>query len=177
MDISLLDKTSVKIKFKKVNFIIDPTSKIQKTNADCVLAFDQNNFDTGKLVDYRLVIKGPGEYEVGGVKVVGVKEGDGLYYSLIAGETAVILGKVGNLGKILDKLDEHRVAVLNVDSELNQSIITTIEPKYLILYGEKASQELSSLNKEVVEKKTASSQKININEEKSPEEIELSVLG
>jgi hypothetical protein len=177
MDISLLDKDSIKIKLKKVNFAIDPKSTIQKTNADAIIAFDADSFDQTRITDYRVLIKGPGEYEVGGVKVVGVKHEESFSYSLFAGDVSVIIGKVSSLEKMLDKISEHSIAVLNCDSKLNPSIITTIEPSYLVLYGEKAGEELSSLSKEILEKKTESSQKISIDEEKPLEEMALFILG
>jgi hypothetical protein len=177
MDINLLDKDSIKIKIKKVNFVFDPRSKMAKTSADAVVTGDANDFDPTRVADSRVIIKGPGEYEVGGVKVVGTKQADNFSFSLITENTSVIIGKVSSLEKMLDKISEHKIAVLNVDAKLNPSIITTIEPSYLILYGELASEELSSLNKEVLEKKTEASQKISINEEKISEEMELFVLG
>jgi hypothetical protein len=177
MDINILDKNSIKIKIKKVNFVIDPGSSISKTNADAIIAFDASAIDSTRVTDYRVIIKGPGEYEVGGVKVVGVKDGESLAYSLIAQETSIIIGKASSLGKMLDKVSEHGIAVLDIDSKLDPSIITAIEPRYLVLYGEKVKEELSSLSKELLEKKTESSQKISLNEEKMPEEMELFVLG
>ncbi len=177
MDITLLDKKTIKIKIKKVNFVIDPKQKMAKTNADCVITFDIENADLTRVTDYRVLIKGPGEYEVGGVKVIGTKFGESLCYSFITTQASVIIGSVKSLEKMLDKIGEHNVAILNVDSKINPSIITTIEPSSLVLYGDKAKEELPSLSKELLEKKTEHSQKVSINEEKTQEEIELVVLG
>ncbi len=177
MDITLLDKNSIKIKIKKVNFVIDPKQKMAKTSADAIITFNIEDADLTRVTDYRVLIKGPGEYEVGGIKVIGTKLGDNLYYSFIINEVSVIMGKVKSLEQMLDKISEHNIAILNVDSKINPSIITTIEPKSLILYGDKVKEELPSLSKELLEKKTEHSQKVSINEEKTQEEIELVVLG
>jgi hypothetical protein len=176
MEINILDKDSIKIKLKKVTFAVDPKAKTPKTSADAIIAFDVVSMDPSRITDSRVVIKGPGEYEVGGVKVVGIKSEQNLAYSFITQETSVVIGKVSTLAKMLDKISEHKIAILNVDSELDPSIITTIEPSCLVLYGEKLEEGLSSLSKEILEKKNESSQKVSISEEKLTEEMQLFVL-
>ncbi len=177
MDITLLDKDSIKLKIKKVNFVIDPMPKMAKTNADAIITFDIDNCDLTRITDYRVLIKGPGEYEVGGVKIIGTRLDENLYYSFATGTSTILVGKVSSLDKMLDKIDEHGIAILNVDAKINPSIITAIEPKSLVLYGEKAKEELPSLSKELLEKKQECTQKISINEEKTSEEMELIILS
>lgn len=177
MDINLLDKNTLKIKLKKTNFVIDPKEKTPKTSADIVIAIDRENFDKTRVTDYRVIIKGPGEYEIGGIKLIGYKyNNEFTSYSFITNNTSVLVGKVSSLEKILDKIEEHKIAILDVDEKINPSIVTAIEPNCLILYGEMAKEGVESLGKEALEKKTEQSQKFTINEDKLSEEMQIIVL-
>ncbi len=177
MDINLLDKNTLKIKLKKTNFVVDPKEKTPKTSADAIIALDRESFDATRVADYRIIIKGPGEYEIGGIKLIGYKyDNEFTSYSFITGNISVLVGKVSSLEKILDKIDEHKIAILDVDAKMNPSIVTAIEPNCLVLYGEMVKEGLESLGKEALERKTEQSQKLTINEDKLSEEMQIIIL-
>jgi hypothetical protein len=93
MDITLLSKNSIKIRGKKAAFIIDPLD-IQKNNADAIILLSKKA-DLSKVDEYRVVISGTGEYEVAGVKISGVKAGEGVVFSFFMDGVVSIFGRVG----------------------------------------------------------------------------------
>lgn len=172
MEVLLLEKTSLRIKSKHANFVVDPIDKIQKTSADAVIILSEN-YDTSKITDFRVVVKSAGEYEVGGVKISGIALSDSIVYYLSPENISVFLAKASSLEKIsADKIGECQVAVINVDFALNQSVVTAMEPKTVILYGEKAEEAAKLLGKGDVE----SSQKYIIAQDKFPEEMQVILL-
>lgn len=71
MDIVYLGHSSFKIKGKGVTVVTDPY--LGKSEAD-IVTVSHDHFDHNKteLVSSRFVVNGPGEYEIGGVSIVGV---------------------------------------------------------------------------------------------------------
>ncbi|MCL5970703.1 MAG: hypothetical protein M1450_04355, partial [Patescibacteria group bacterium] len=175
MEISIIDKNSLKIKTKKSTFIINPSATMQKTPADAVLFIDQNEKNIDKVTDYRLLIDGQGEYEIGGTKISGIKVDEKIVYSMLADGIETVIGKVSVLNKLSDKFQETSVAVLDLDDDLAEILVTTIEPRIALIYGQKIEEGLKVLGKDLqsVEK----IKKININEGKLPEEMQVAILG
>ena len=172
MDIQLFGKDSLKIKIKKTTLSVDPKTSIQKFDADAVLLMNENS-DVSRINNYRVVVDGPGEYEIGGLKVLGIKTGDNIIYTLSYQNVATIIAKASCLnGTSVDKLGEYPVAIINADSDLNQDVLTAIEPRVIVLYGEKAKEGAKSLGKENI----SPSSKITVSEEKLPEELDVMLL-
>ena len=174
MEIAILDNKTLKIKTKKTTFIIDPTSTTPKTPADGVIFLKRNSNNLSKITDYRLVIDGPGEFELGGVKISGIKLEDKIAYSMFADGMETVVGEVSALNKLSDKFQEKSVAILSFDEDLGEAVITTIEPKIVVMYGEKVEEGVKSLSKdkESVEK----TKKVNVSEGKLPEEMQVLIL-
>ena len=83
VDVSVLSKDSIKIKGRSSSFVIDPTAQIQEVGADAaVFLKDIENPEVGKVTDYRVIIKGAGEYEVAGTRILGTKSDDNFYTRL-----------------------------------------------------------------------------------------------
>ena len=99
MDIYTLDKNSIKIRSRHTIFVADPPNEV-KVSSDGVILLNNNNRDLGRAVDYRIIIDGPGEYEVNGVKVLGVKGDRGFVYGIAADGFSVILGSSSDISKI-----------------------------------------------------------------------------
>ena len=175
MDVTKLSESSIKIKGKKASFIIDPTKDIQKNSADALILLSDKTPETGKIEGYRVVISGAGEYEVGRVKINGVRTDNGTVYSLIIDGIDILVGKASDLNLIADKNQEHKVAIIMADSEIKESVITTIEPRLLIIFGEKKEDVLKAIGKE--KKDIEFSKKLSFNEDKLPEEMGVAVLS
>jgi len=173
MDIQLLGKDSLKIKSKRTTIAVDLKSALQKIDADAVLIIDKTS-DATRVNGSRITIDGVGEYEISGLKVSGIKSDKDIMYGLSSETMDAIVAKASALEKIpADKIGEYQIAIINVDSDLNQSVVTSIEPRVVVLYGEKAREGAKVLGKEEVTK-TA---KITITEEKLPEEMDVILLG
>lgn len=142
VEVSLLDKNSIRIKGKKATLVVDPRQTTPKTVADIILATDKD-YNTKKIDEFRLIIEDDGEYEVGGIKVTGA----GNIYSINVDNTQVVLAKSSALNKLADTANEAEIALLNVDSSLNEGVIAALEAKAVLLYGEKAREGLKALGK------------------------------
>jgi hypothetical protein len=173
MEVALLDKTSLRIKSKHTNFIVDPFEKLSKTPTDAVIILSGRNADLSRVTDYRVVIKSPGEYEVGGIKISAIGMDGSTVYGLTVDNVDILLAKTSSVTKVSEKLMEYQIAIFNVDSEINQTVVTALEPRVVILYGEKAIDAAKALGKEDAQVL----QKFSAAEDKLPEEMQVVVLG
>ncbi len=173
MEVALLDKTSLRIKSKHTNFVVDPFEKLPKTTTDAVLILSHDNVDLSRVTDYRVVIKSPGEYEVGGIKISAIGMDGSTIYGLTVDNVDILLAKTSSVTKVSEKLKEYQIAIFNVDSEINQTVVTALEPRVVILYGEKATDAAKALGKEDAQVL----QKFSAAEDKLPEEMQVVVLS
>jgi len=172
MDLTILDKNSIKIKSKKSSLVVDPTQKSPKTPADAIL-FLGNSGAVDRVEDFRLVVNDDGEYEVGGIKITGVSNLDsGIFYNLNIDNTQTILARTSTLEKLTDTANEAQVAILNVDSPLNEAIVASLEAKVIVLYGEKAVEGLKALGKQDLKP----TRKVTVGREKLPEDSETQIV-
>lgn len=172
MDFQIFGET-LKIKSKKATIAFDPKQSIQKFDADCVILQD-NDSDISRINNYRIVIDGPGEYEISGLKISGIKSEGGTIYVLSSENINTIVTKASYLEKFSsDKIGEYQIVIINADSEINESKITAMEPRLIILYGIRATEGAKILGKE----NPQILPKISISEEKLPEEIEIMLLA
>jgi hypothetical protein len=173
MDIQILGEDSIKIKTKKTALVIDPKAAIQKLEADAILLTSKVG-DTSRVTDYRVVIDGVGEYEVSGLKIIGMKSEEDLVFALVSDNIRVLVAKASSLKKIsTEKIGDCQIVVINVDDDASESMITAMEPRIIVLYGLKAKEAAKALGKEDI---TAST-KANFAEDKLPEETQVIVLG
>lgn len=174
MEITYLDNKCLKIRSKKASFIVDPSSNIPKTSVDFILLLRDEKYNLQKVADYRLVISGSGEYEIGGIKISGKRTDGDFVYSILLNKFELIIGKADAISKMPDKAKEHEFAILNTDSVLSESIITIIEPRVVVLYGDKTEESIKALGKDssVVQR----TKKLSIKEGQLPEEMEVVVL-
>ena len=172
MEVSLLDKTSLKLKSKSASFVVDPFEKLSKTQTDGVIILSKEGTDLAKVADYRVVISSPGEYEVGGVKVSGIDIEGNTVYDFKIDNIDVILARTSYLPKVSDKIKEYDIAIFNVDSEINQTVVTALEPRVVILYGENVAEAVKSLGFENVQ----NVQKYAVTQDKLPEEMQVIFL-
>lgn len=173
MDVILLGKNSIRVKGKKSSFVIDPTTELGKTEADAAINLSNlPSFSAAKLDGSRVTFSGPGEYEVGGVKMsllpaVGERVGffDIDYISVLAGSGAAI-------EKVQEKAESADIVVVNANGEFNYSILATLEPKVLIVYGDKKDEVKKALGKE-----GEVMSKFSTAKEKLTDEMQLVLLG
>jgi len=173
MDIQILSGESLRLKIKKTILIIDPNLSIPKSEADAIVTFDKNS-EISKVANCRLLINGAGEYEVGGLKIASFKIGNGLMFSFGIENLEAALIKASFLSEAsLDKIKNYDVVLINADLEINQSALTAMEPRVIVLYGKNASQAAKELGKASL----TPSSKVSFSEEKLPEETEIYLLS
>lgn len=173
MDIQIFDTDSLRLKIKKTALAVDPKEKVAKFDAEVILVMDKS-FDASRVNEARVIIEGPGEYEVSGLKISGLKSDGNTMYGLSSESVGILLAKASSLEKIsAEKLGDYQIVIINTDSDLNQTLITAMEPSVVILYGEKKKEGAKLLGKE----SASTSSKISISEDKLPEELEIMLLG
>src|ERR1035437_8398021 len=96
VDIQILGQDALKIKSKKATLAIDPKTVIQKFDADAILLTGKDG-DVSRVTQYRVVIDGVGEYEVSGLKIVGIKSEDDLVFALVSDSVRVLVAKASSL--------------------------------------------------------------------------------
>ena len=173
MDIQILGNSSLKIKSKKTTLAVDPKTSISKFDADAVLVTDKES-DTKRIDNFRVIINSVGEYEISGLKISGIKVGTNVMFGLTSENANALITKASQLENIsTEKLGEYKIAIINADAKINQSILTSLEPSVVVLYGENAKEEAKAMGKE----NAVVSSKISISEDKLPEEMDVMVLS
>lgn len=172
MDIAIVGKTSIKIKGKQVSFIVDPSRELPKTSADAIiLSNGYDNIDISRVTDSRIIIEGAGGYEVGGAKVSGTATAKGTLYRISIDGVVIIVGRVEETKA--EGFNACQVAIVNAESDFNESSITSLEPKMAVLYGTSKIDGAKTLGAQSVELVS----KITIAKDKLPEKMEVIVLG
>ncbi len=88
MEIALLPKSVLRVKGKTATFAINPQSPIP---ANAVLLFEPGaEFDA----DESVVLNGAGEYEIGGVKITGLRNEKSVLYSMNIDGMEVVIGSI-----------------------------------------------------------------------------------
>jgi len=150
MEIAIVNKDTIKIKGKNVNFIVDPSTAITKTSADAVIFLTDVSDSTeqsAKVEGARVIIKGPGSYEVAGARISATKSDNDFFYLLNVDGLDVLVGRAREIEKQQDK-GGCNILVLNVDAEFKESIVSSFEPSVVVIYGDGADAAVKSLGKE-----------------------------
>lgn len=171
MDIAVLGKNSIKIKGKQVTFVVDPTKETPKTSADAIILLDgSNDIDISRITDSRIIINGPGGYEVGGAKISGTKTPRGTIYRFSIDDVSIVLGYATDAK--IEGFNMCQVVVVNTSSDFSDAFVTAIEPKITVLYGDKKLEGAKALGAENV----VPVPKVTISRDKLPEKMEIVVL-
>lgn len=132
MEITYFGHSCFKIKTKDLTLVIDPRSKLL---ADVVL-FTHSPADRD-FKEARLVIDGPGEYELSGVNIFGISTGGGnvMYYIEADGTSVLHCGDLEQTldETTLDKFGEVTVLMIPVGGI---KVISSIEPSFVIPIAE-----------------------------------------
>ena len=168
MDIGLISGQTISIKTKYATFVVDESTASSKTEADAAIFLKEG----GDIkTQARVVIDGPGDYEIGGVKITATAAGKGLSYLIKSGNLDVLLANVATLTSMKDKIPQVKVVILNVDSDMDPALISEADPRVLVVYGEGAPLEKIAQGKEKIKK-------ISIKQDKLPTDtMETVVLG
>jgi hypothetical protein len=167
MEIALLTKSGLRIKGKQATLAIDP---VDKATYEAVLLLAKTPEEVTKVDT--ILITGAGEYEIGGIKVSGVRSESDLLYSITVDGVEILVGKLDVLEKMQHKLKEHNIVVVNCTTEAGASFITSLAENVVMFYGEKAQEISASFGKENVKPMN----KYSSTKDKLPTEVETVLL-
>lgn len=172
MEVTLLEKDSLKIRGKHAGLAVNP---MVKTTADAVLLLgDIPGINVSKVEGQRLIVEGPGEYEVSGVKISAFGNKRDLAYEINMDGLDVFLANGETLKKSHDAKRECKVLILHADSIVDQSLIAALSPAVVVVYGARAQDVVKALGKESSSLKV---QKFGVTLEKLPDEMQAVILG
>jgi hypothetical protein len=168
MEIAVLPKAALRIKGKNASFIIDPEDG-KDYNASILVG---KASDPSKSSSDEVIIEGPGEYEIGGVKITGTRSNSAVIYSLKIDGIDVVLGKLSSLDAMHQKMKEHNIVVVLCNETGDASFLTSLTSNSVIFYGEKGLEIAQSIGKENLQKMS----KYTTAKDKLPQEVETIVL-
>lgn len=169
MEIALVSPTSIRIKGKQSALLVDPVASKAKLMADAVL-MTSNNPTTPEVEGCRLVMAGPGEYEVGGVKITGIRTGEKTAYYLTLEGVSILVAAASEL-KGKDGMKDAALTLLCADSVVDQSALAGATNSIAIFYGPQAEENVKALGKE-----TQAVSKYVTTKDKLPQEMEVVLL-
>lgn len=177
MEIALLSPDSIRIKGKTSSIVINPQNKSVPLQAAILIGVQQGkNF----VSDEGITIDGPGEYEVGGIKISGTRGKEAsldsarqeVVYSMTVDGVAVAIGTLTALSAAQQKIKEHNIVVALSLSSMEASFITSIAVNSVLFYGTTASEVVSNFAKEGVKEMS----KYTTTLDKLPQEMETILL-
>lgn len=173
MDIYFLGLGAVRIRGKKTTLMIDPVEKVE-ADAALLTTYDISSAQLSKVNGPRVVISGPGEYEVGGAAILGVQVGEATTYSIkIDGITLFHPGKLAKplTDSEVDKYPNIDIAFLPARREMS-SLIAKLEPK-IVIPIHFTKENIEPFLKEVGKEGLSPRDKLTITREKLPQELEV----
>lgn len=167
MEIALLPKSVLRLKGKTATFALNPQTTVA---ANAILMFNpgaENNSEDA------VVLNGAGEYEIGGVKITGLRNEKSVLYSMNVDGLEVVAGSIALLSQLQHKLKEHNIVVVNCDEITDASFLTSLAVNAVLFCGENASVVAQGFEKE----KLQTTNKYTASLGKLPAEIETILLN
>ncbi|MFA6518712.1 MAG: hypothetical protein WCV93_03660 [Candidatus Shapirobacteria bacterium] len=183
MEIGKLEKSGLWLKTKKGLWWVDPLLEKSVDPGVAGLLFSSGELDASDVAYGKLIIRGPGDYEVGGVEVKGFSGGKGTLetiYRVRADSLGIVLANSFSDkwdDKRVEKLGSNDVLVLGVDKmtvKRCKEIVKKMGVNYLILWGE--SEALKKFADEF-DLESLRQDKVKIEAESLPEGLEVVILN
>lgn len=171
MEITLLPKQSLKIKGKHALLLVNSDEKLTGFNAALLLQSQDVNSET--VTDECVVISGPGEYEIAGVKITGIRNMSDVVYTLNIDEVDILIGNIEAIEKLQHKLKENHIVIIHADKVLDASFITSISSNCVLFFGDKSDTVGTNFAKEALKKMP----KYTTTKDKLPQEMETVLLA
>lgn len=168
MEIALLPNNALKLKGKRATFVIDAQDKSARS---AVISLTKSPDDL-TINPEDVILDGPGEYELGGVKLSAIRSSGAIVYNLNIDGIGILLGKITSFEKLQHKLNDQNIVLAYADDSANASFITPLASNALILYGDQAAAVAGTFGKDNVNK----TQKYSATLDKLPAEVETVVL-
>jgi len=126
MEIQKVGKSSVKIKSKNISFVTSTFA-----TGDSIPLF----FTPSEESSESFFIEGPGEYEVGGVRIKGTREGEGVMYEITEDPITVFALNTAAV-KALKGVDEGTILVVENNGDITADELNALDAYLTIVYGE-----------------------------------------
>jgi hypothetical protein len=173
MEIQVLPKNSIRIKGRHGSIGINPTGKHDQFNAVIFIGKSAASQDASIDADGILVINGPGEYEISGIKISGVRIKSDTVYSVTVDGVESIIGTIHAISNGLQKTKEHHIVIIDTDESMDAAFVTSVASNAVVFYGDHALEVVNKLAKENI-KHTA---KYQASADKLPSEMETVLLA
>lgn len=167
MEIALLPKNAIKIKGKKATFAFNTDEKLDGMNASIYFS------SVASYVGEPVKIAGAGDYEVGGVKIAGIRSEDDIVYSMSVDDVSILIGKIKTLDKLQHKVKEHSLVVIWTDTASDPSFATSLATNAVLFYGENAADVIHKFAKENIQEMN----KYSVTVDKLPGEMQTILLA
>ncbi|MEK7571304.1 MAG: hypothetical protein AAB553_03435 [Patescibacteria group bacterium] len=167
MEIIALGSEGVRLKGKQAVFSVNATDKAANGTflfAPAMQAVIDN--------EDSIVLSGPGDYELRGVKITGIRGGDTTVYSMILDGVSIAVGNLQAIQSLQTKLKEQNIIIAYCTTEENASFLTSLASNALVFYGPKAA----TVNQVFPKEKSQTIAKYQTTLEKLPLEMETIVL-
>ncbi len=171
MEIAVVSENGVRLKGKTASLVINPPLKTSGYNAELFLV--KPDLTLLSPDQETLSIYGPGDYEIGGIKITVFKADSDLIYSMNIDGVDVMVGRSEALDRMHAKLKEHHIVIIQALTVSPTSYVTNFAPKIVSYFGEKAYEMASQTGKEDIKKES----KLTITLDKLPEEMQEIVLA
>lgn len=174
MEIVSVSGQSLRIKGKTVTTLVTPVLGKSKVAADVILFHNRSHeaVDVSAVEGLKLIVDGPGDYEVGGMKISAQRIGDDVIYSLFLDGIEILITKASTSEKMKDGLKDCQIAVFLADAMAEQRVVTSLNATMTVFYGEQAVANAKAFGKE----DAAPVAKVSVTREKLPTEAEIIVL-
>lgn len=146
MEIAMLPKSVLRVKGKTATFAVNPQISVA---ANAVLMFDPGAENDSEEA---VVLSGAGEYEIGGVKITGLRNEKSVLYSMNIDGVEIVVGSIALLSAMQHKLKEHNVVVVNCDETADASFLTSLAVNAVLFCGENAAVVAQGFEKEKLQK-------------------------
>lgn len=122
MEIRFLGNQSIYVKGKKESVIVNPeTDKVFTKYDSRIVAFNKKELDFMTLSNEKVILRGAGEYEVGGIEIQAISAGNGdvVYVFTVEGVRVGVVGKLNEAlsDKKQDKITDLDVLLISVDND------------------------------------------------------------
>jgi len=184
MEIRYLGSQTVLIKTKKESVIINPDKGGDKVESRIVV-FSDKKLDYMGLDGEKVLVRGPGEYEVGGIEIKGWAIDEDKYMYLLESEGVVVgfLGKAEEMlsDKMIERINGIDILVADIGGKIGGKSLQDLAKKwganYLIPVGYKAGEAaIKKFLDEVDEEGLESIDSLKIDRDNLPDGLEITLL-
>ncbi|MDE2025307.1 MAG: hypothetical protein KGJ07_02335 [Patescibacteria group bacterium] len=173
MEITKLSESGLKIKSKTALFGVHPMGLKSRLACDAALLLQHTyTSDALSVEGETVIINGPGEYEIKGIKLAGVGKGEDLGYLGRIEGVSVFVVKASSLVKSKDLMQDCQVLLIQADVLVEENLIASSGAQVAVLFGAHAEESAKQLGKEV-----APVSKYTTTKDKLPSETEIVVLS